>query len=137
MYSGTDDNSVLPRMVTDYYDQVAAVIGGHEKAQQFVRLFELPGVGHCQGGSGADVVDYLSAIEAWVEGSSPPNRLVAYHLRRSNTDTLRPISLPPNIADVSFSRAVFPYPVQARYSGSGDPNNEGSFEAFDANQGSN
>lgn len=137
IYGGTDDNSVLPRMVTDYYDQVVAVVGGREKTQQFVRLFELPGVGHCQGGPGADVVDYLGAIEAWVEGKSPPDRLIAYHLRRSEKGVLTPVSLPPNTADVSFSRPVFPYPAHARYSGSGDPNNERSFEVFDASRGPN
>lgn len=51
----------------DYYAKVVTVMGGGQQTREFVRLFQLLGVGHCAGGPGDDTVDYLSAIENWVE----------------------------------------------------------------------
>lgn len=47
------------------------------KAQDFARLFPVPGMGHCQGGPATDQFDAFSALIDWVEKSQAPDRLVA------------------------------------------------------------
>lgn len=129
MYEGTNDNSVLPRFVIDYYEKVEAVMGGPKKTQEFARLFVLPGVEHCAGGVGAGTIDYMGAMEKWVERGLPPDRLIAYHLKDHGPLTMSSLwpEFPIDPQDVAFSRPVFPYPLRARYRGSGDSNEASSF----------
>jgi feruloyl esterase len=129
MYEGTNDNSVLPRFVVDYYGKVEAVMGGPEKTRQFARLFVLPGVEHCAGGAGAGSIDYLSAIESWVEQGLPPDKLIAYHLKGHGPPSMSSLwpQFPLDPQTVAFSRPAYPYPLRARYRGSGDPNDAASF----------
>jgi feruloyl esterase len=119
MYQGTNDNSVLPRFVIDYYQKVEAVMGGPKRAQEFARLFVLPGVEHCAGGVGAGTIDYISAMESWVERGLPPDKLIAYHLKDHGPPTMSSLwpEFPLNPQEIAFSRPVFPYPLQARYRG--------------------
>jgi feruloyl esterase len=102
------------------------VIGGRDETQEFLRLFILPGVGHCSGGDGAYSVDYLSYIEDWVENGEAPDKLIS---ERPSGDEipewLLPISNDPGQA--KFRRPVFPYPHRAIYDGLGDPNDVKSF----------
>ncbi|MBQ0906077.1 tannase/feruloyl esterase family alpha/beta hydrolase [Micromonospora sp. U21] len=51
--------------------------GSLARAQQFARLFLLPGVYHCAGGPGADRVDWLGAIRAWTERGQAPTSVLA------------------------------------------------------------
>lgn len=55
------------RWAIDYYEAVEALMGGRDAAQEFVRLFLMPGHDHCWGGVGANSVDYLGHLEDWVE----------------------------------------------------------------------
>jgi feruloyl esterase len=102
------------------------VIGGRDETQEFLRLFILPGVGHCSGGDGAYSVDYLSYIEDWVENGEAPDKLIS---ERPSGDEipewLLPISNDPGQA--KFRRPVFPYTHRAIYDGLGDPNDVKSF----------
>ena len=77
-----------------------------------MRLFLLPGVGHCGGGIGPDQADYLTALEKWREGGIAPNEIVASRNRQGRVDMTRPLC---------------PYPQVAKYSGSGDTNDAKSF----------
>jgi hypothetical protein len=81
--------------------------GSLARAQQFARLFLLPGVYHCAGGPGADRVDWLGAIRAWTERGQAPTSVLASKVSGGVTTTERP---------------VYEYPLQATYDGSGDPN---------------
>lgn len=47
------------------------------KAQDFARLFAVPGMGHCQGGPATDQFDALSALIDWVENARAPESLNA------------------------------------------------------------
>jgi feruloyl esterase len=96
------------------------------RAQEFARLFLLPGVGHCNGGAGPDSAkdDTLPApyskidrialdpLVQWVEHGIAPDRIIAYHVTG-------------NVQD--FSRPVCPYPALPRYSGTGDTTKASSF----------
>ncbi len=55
-------------------NSVVKAMDGLEKTQKFFRLFLLPGVTHCGGGDGPDTIDWLAAIQAWVEDGVAPTR---------------------------------------------------------------
>jgi Tannase and feruloyl esterase len=125
-YQGTNDISVLPQITEDYYETVERTKGGREATQSFYRLLVLPGVEHCGGGDGADTVDYLSTLEAWVEDGKAPDRLMAAHMKKNHTlDDMPSFPLDPN--QVQFTRPVYPYSTRAKYRGRGDPNVAESF----------
>jgi feruloyl esterase len=76
-----------------------------------VRLFMLPGMGHCGGGSGPSVVDMLGAIDQWAQTGKAPEKLIA--------------SNPPN--QPARSRPLCPYPKRATYSGHGNTDEAENF----------
>lgn len=129
VYQGMND-SFLARQAIDYYETVERTMGGRKETQSFFRLFVLPGVDHCGGGDGADTVDYLSALEAWVEEDKAPDWLIAARLK-GNPDVfqkfLHPPSFPLDPQRIQFTRPVYPYPIGAKYTGRGDPNDAANF----------
>lgn len=109
--------------------EVDATWASHGPAvQQYHRLFMLPNVAHCGGGSGPSMIgggtgdppaalrdagtDIVLALARWVEQGVAPDSLVATRL----TD-----------GAVSRQRPVCVYPKQARYRGTGDINAAASF----------
>lgn len=114
-YQGWIDQQVIPKTPIKYYEMAAKTMGGQQRTQEFMRLYMLPGVGHCSGGPGADTIDYLTYLENWVEKGEPPDSLLATHY---DNETGRP----------AFTRPVFPYPDVARYSGRGDHNDAGNWK---------
>jgi feruloyl esterase len=67
---------------------------------------------HCRGGLGADRFDVMTPLINWVEGGDEPEQLDAARVVGGST---------------KFTRKLCPYPQRARYNGSGDPNDAGSF----------
>jgi len=127
IYEGLNDLSVLPQWVIQYFEKVQRVLGGTAQTQAFARMFLLPGVEHCDGGPGADTVDYLTYLENWVERGEAPEKLIAAHLKNPNSSGAAAFPLDP--AKVAFTRPVFPYPTRVRYSGHGDPHDAANFIA--------
>jgi feruloyl esterase len=76
-----------------------------------VRLFMVPGMGHCGGGSGPSSIDMLGAIDRWVETGKAPESLTA--------------SNPPGAA--ARTRPLCPHPKVAKYAGSGSTDEEKNF----------
>ncbi len=111
LWNGWSDAATTAFGTIRYYEGVK---DQHADTEDFVRLFLLPGVGHCSGGAGADVVDWLRAIQAWVEEGQAPSRLTSTKLSSEG--------------EVLMSRPVCAYPASARYDGVGDPHQEASFE---------
>jgi feruloyl esterase len=129
MYVGWEDRG-RALLMADYYETVERVMGGQAQTQDFARFFALPGVGHCFGGEGADKVDYLTALEDWVERGKAPDRLIAAKLKapeKPGDFTYLVEDFPPDPQQVVFTRPLYPYPAQARYSGHGDPTKAESF----------
>ena len=124
-YQGWADQSVLPLNVVDYYETVERTMGGRQQTQAFFRLFMVPGMNHCQGGEGADAIDYMGAIQAWVENNKAPEMLMSHHLKKTDGPFARP-EFPVDPATVAFSRPVYPYPIAPKYKG-GDINAATSF----------
>jgi feruloyl esterase len=91
MYFGRADALISPHAAVDYYQRVVARIGGDARTREFFRLFMVPGMAHCQGGTAphafgqAGIVPGLSddpehdirrALEAWVEQGRVPDKII-------------------------------------------------------------
>jgi feruloyl esterase len=101
------DGDMNPLRVTDDFDLVAEIVGGDQQRDRFARLFMVPGMEHCGGGPGAgDQLNYVEALEAWVERGVAPNEPTGAHIEAGQ---------------VRFRRPVFPYPSKGRFIG-GDVN---------------
>jgi len=130
-YVGWNDAGGAPLAVVDYYETAERTMGGRARTQAFFRLFAVPGMDHCgDGGDGAFAVDWLSALEAWVEHGDPPDRLIGSHVRLSNPkvdfEGVR-LRFPLDPSRVEFSRPLYPYPLGTKYLGHGDSSSPASF----------
>jgi feruloyl esterase len=107
---GWADGLIPPQSTINFYQALVKSIGT-QRAREDVRLFMLPGMGHCGGGSGPSVVDMLGAIDQWTQTGKAPEKLVA--------------SNPPN--QPARSRPLCPYPKLATYTGHGDTDEAENF----------
>jgi len=73
-YHGANDDAVPARASIAYYEEVRRRMGD---PSGFYRLFLVPGMLHCGDGPGPSNVDWLGAVQDWVERGSPPAELVA------------------------------------------------------------
>jgi feruloyl esterase len=119
------DQAVEALTATD----VAAAAQTHASAvQQYHRLFMLPNVAHCGGGSGPSNIgggtgdppaalrnaetDSVLALARWVEQGVAPEAIIATSLKDGAVTRQRPVCV---------------YPKQARYNGAGDINATANF----------
>lgn len=90
----------------------------------------LPGVYHCQGGTGPSRVDWLTPIMAWVEQGTPPTKIIASQTADDSASggfsnpTQRATS---SNATIVRTRPIFPYPMQTSYNGKGSIDNAANF----------
>lgn len=75
--------------------------------RKFTRFLSSPHLGHGRDGPGAASIDYIGAIEKWVEGSVAPDNLIASKIASGSTTPV-------------FQRPVCEYPKFPKYKGSGD-----------------
>lgn len=125
VYQGWQDPVVNALNTIAYYDSVRARQGA-QATDAFFRLFLVPGMGHCGGGSGTTsfgnpgapppVVDadhdLLSALDRWVEQGVPPDRIVASRVVNGAVTRTRPLC---------------PYPRRAVYRGAGSTEDAANF----------
>jgi hypothetical protein len=107
LYHGAADAVVIPEPTIDYHEMATRALGGDAAARDALRLFIVPGMSHCTGGVGAHEVDWLAALEAWVERGAAPEWLQGK----------RPASATERV----LQRPLPAWPLRARYSGAGDP----------------
>jgi len=126
VYHGWQDPVVNPIDTIAYFEKVKARQGSQAQIDAFFRLFLVPGMGHCSGGTGttsfgnqnapSPIVDaehdLLSALDAWVEKGAAPDRIIASRVLNGTTVRTRPLC---------------PYPSKAVYSGSGSTDSAASF----------
>jgi len=110
LYHGWADPGPAPENTINYLNAVNKAVSGSNN--DWMRLFLLPGVGHCSGGTGPDQADYLTALENWREKGIAPNEIVATRNRQNLPKMTRPLCA---------------YPQVARYSGTGDVNDAKNF----------
>ncbi len=111
LVQGWNDYPVRPTGIINYLKEVEAANGGAAPTREFVRLFMVPGMGHCGGGPGAHVFDYVSPLVAWVDEGTAPEELIGG----------RP--------DGAFTRRHCVFPSTARYTG-GDVNDAASYRCM-------
>ena len=102
----------------NYYKSVASKMG-KKGVDDFVRLYMVPGMQHCGGGPGPNVLDSLSglyadpqhsvqvALERWVKKGSAPEKIIATKYK-ANGDSE---------SGVARTRPLCPYPQVAHYTG--------------------
>ena len=112
MYHGWSDGLVPPRASVNYYTSVVKTMGGPARTREWVRLFMVPGMGHCGGGEGPNAFDTVTALEQWVEHGKAPGQILASHATNGVSDRTRPLC---------------PYPQLATYQGSGSIDDAASF----------
>jgi len=96
---GWSDTGITPETTIWYYDRVLDKMGS--KQSDWMRLFMVPGMGHCGGGPGVNTFDSIGTLEQWVEKGVAPDTILG-------TGTQ------------GMTRPLCPYPQVAEYSGSGD-----------------
>jgi feruloyl esterase len=111
VYHGWADPGPAPANSINYYTKVADTLGGPQDA--WMRLFLMPGVGHCRGGSGPNEADFVAALERWRESGVAPDTIPALHRTDGRVDRTRPLC---------------PYPQLARYKGNGSTDDAANFE---------
>lgn len=74
LWHGFNDPGPSARATVAYHDAVLAEVPA---AADAVRLFLAPGVGHCAGGDGPDRIDWLAALDQWVDQGEAPEELPA------------------------------------------------------------
>jgi hypothetical protein len=126
LYHGWSDAAIPPLSTVEYYQSVVKKMGAKDAAA-FVRLFMVPGWGHCGGGAGVNSFgqssipradadhDIEAALERWVEQGEAPNRVIASKVKPGN---------PPV---VTRTRPLCAYPQTAHWKGAGSTDDAANF----------
>jgi feruloyl esterase len=77
LYHGFSDAMASPYRTTWFYKTLASDAHGYDRLQTQVRLFMVPGMGHCLGGGGPNSFDTLTALDNWVTRDIAPEAIVA------------------------------------------------------------
>ncbi len=99
LYHGWSDTGITPKNTIWYYESIINKMGTNQG--DWLRLFMVPGMGHCGGGPGVNTFDSIGALENWVEKGVAPDRLIGYGAE-------------------GLSRPLCPYPKYPEYKGAGD-----------------
>lgn len=97
MYHGWADPGIAPMTSVNYYKSVLEKVGA-SKASNAIRLFMVPGMGHCSGGDGTDTFDAVGALDQWVEKGKAPDSIAASRVRGGVADRTRPLCAYPQVA---------------------------------------
>jgi len=128
LYHGWNDAAISPLNTVKYYRSVRTTMG-LDNAEGAVRLYMVPGMGHCFGGPGPNSFGQLGtvtekgpkhgifdALEGWVEKGTPPGEIIATKYIGDDQHKT-----------VQMTRPLCPYPQELQYKGSGDSNDSANF----------
>jgi hypothetical protein len=117
-YDAASDPGINTLITLSYYQGMAELFGGLEKAQKFSRLYLVPNMSHCSGGPATDQFDVLTPLTQWVENGTPPGPIPATGVNFTAAQYgVGFVSGPPDNAPTTRSRPLCPYPQQARFTG--------------------
>jgi len=111
IYHGWGDPGIPPGYTVDYYNNVLKNTRV-KNVRDSVRLFMVPGMGHCGGGEGPNTFDMLGTLDQWVQSGKAPDHVVASKVRDGVVERTRPLC---------------PYPQIATYKGSGSTDDAANF----------
>lgn len=128
IWANLSDEKLTPYMSINYYKRLSKLYGGYARLQNNVRLFLLPGTGHCSmNGCGPTSFDAISAMEDWVEKGKAPDALLATQFSTKPTsNTMMPPVLDRSKPPVR-TMPLCKFPEMAHYSGQGDVNEAASW----------
>ncbi len=109
IYHGWSDPGIPPQNSVDYY---SGVLKATKNARESVRLFMVPGMGHCGGGDGTSTFDMVTAVDTWIETKTPPASIPASKLADGKVVRTRPLCA---------------YPAVAAYKGTGSTDDAANF----------
>ena len=126
VYQGWQDPVVNALDTIAYAEKVRQQQKSAAETDSFYRLFLVPGMGHCSGGTGTTSFgnqgaapplvdadhDLLSAMDAWVERGKAPDRIIASRVVNGATVRTRPLCV---------------YPKRAVFAGKGSTDDAASF----------
>jgi feruloyl esterase len=98
MYHGWSDQDIAPRASINFYERTSAATHAPASNSDWVRLFMVPGMGHCGGGEGPNTFDMMTALEPWVEHGKAPDRVVASRVTAGKVERTRPLCAYPQVA---------------------------------------
>jgi feruloyl esterase len=116
-YHGWADPAIPALDSVDYYRLVQKTMG---PTGNFYRLFMAPGMLHCGGGPGPNVLATLPAITEWVEQNRAPEAVIATKFR--NNDPTQP---------VERTRPLCVFPARAELMAKGDKAKAESFRCVE------
>jgi feruloyl esterase len=111
MYHGWGDTNVSPQSSVIYHRRLVEALGEHQ-VDQSVRLYMVPGMGHCGGGEAPNVFDMVKPLEQWREHGKAPADVTASQVDDGHITRTRPLC---------------PYPQVARYKGTGSSDEAENF----------
>lgn len=116
MFHGWADAVIPPEPTIDYFNAVTAdtFAGSAGRAAERMRLYMVPGMGHCTGGPGPqpEYLSWLDALVQWVEQGEAPGPIIGRSLPAEGQE--RTIN----------ERPLCPYPQRAVYTGAPDTRND-------------
>ncbi|MBO9670742.1 MAG: tannase/feruloyl esterase family alpha/beta hydrolase [Sphingobium sp.] len=130
LYHGWSDAAIPAQGTLAYYDAVQRKMGVG-KAQSFARLFMVPGMHHCAGGTGPSEfgqggpspgdrnpsTNLAAALETWVEDGNAPEQIVARQATAPNAGA----------SQSSRTGLICAYPKRAALKPGGDPTRAESY----------
>ncbi len=134
LFHGWEDGLITATDSIDYFQRIRA---DGKRRDDFVRLFLVPGMGHCVGGPGPSIFgqlaevplpstpsadnDLIIALDRWAKGGAAPESITGRGMRK-------PASSPEASGDPLYAtRPICAFPSAARYDGKGDPMRGSSF----------
>lgn len=121
IYHGWSDAAIPALNTIDYYNSVVEK-DGPDKAASFLKLYLVPAMQHCAYGPGPNLFgqvgvfkagdsehDIFTALDTWVENGTEPKQIIATKYTDDNPDKA-----------VEMTRPICPYPLTAKFKGSGD-----------------
>jgi len=128
VYHGWSDAAIPATNAINYYQSVVKKMGQKETSD-FVRLFMVPGMQHCGGGSGPSSFgqnavpagdaehDIAAALERWVEAGAAPQQIIATKYKSGANPA----------SGIARTRPLCAYPQTAAYKGSGSTDDASNF----------
>jgi feruloyl esterase len=135
LWHGLSDFQIPPGATLAYYRGLQQFMGV-AVADRFVRMFLIPGMGHCGGGDGYDQFDVLTPLMAWTESKQAPTQIMTGRLterRTGNGNAPGQPARPPkpfatSMPKLSATRPAYPFPAIPHYTGKGDPDDGANYE---------
>ena len=92
LWHGWSDAALTAHGSIDYFERAEQKDAG---VRDYFRFYLMPGVHHCAGGPGPDRVDWLGALEGWVEDGEALGSLVASKIEAGEITKTRPLCVYP------------------------------------------